>query len=153
LLFVGDGTLAHAVSGLEHEGIHHTGHLPNECVTDWLAAADLHLFASLVDVWGLVVSEAILNGTPTLCSIHAGCSDDVIGDGLDGWLFDPIDVDSWPHRLSVLLQSDDLAQLGARARISSRRFGIERMASGFRMAVQAVAGSAANQALETPKAG
>ncbi|MFT7534265.1 MAG: glycosyltransferase involved in cell wall biosynthesis [Hyphomicrobiaceae bacterium] len=143
LVFVGDGPLAHAVRGLEHEGIHHTGHVPTECVTDWLVAADLHLFASLVDVWGLVVSEAMLCGTPTLCSIHAGCSDDVIEDCVDGWLFDPINVNSWRHRLSGLLQNDDLAQFGARARISSRRFGIDRMASGFRMAVRAVAGRAA----------
>lgn len=153
LVFVGGGPLSHAVTDLENEGIFHVGHVAAEQVTDWFVAADLHLFASLVDVWGLVVSEAMLCGTPTLCSIHAGCSDDVIDDCVDGWLFDPTQVDSWRHRLSVLMQSDRLAEVGARARESAQRFSIARMASGFRMATLAVAGGAANTSRDAPRAG
>lgn len=153
LVFVGEGPLAAEVQGLEGEHVHHVGHVPTEQVTDWFVAADLHLFASLADVWGLVVTEAMLCGTPTLCSVHAGCSDDVIEDGVDGWLFDPTEIDSWRHRMSVLLQAGDLSSHGRRAQQSAGRFDVSRMAEGFRMAVRAVRADTARTPTDAPKAG
>lgn len=135
LVFVGDGPLASHVRGLEAEGIEHVGQVPPEVVTDWLLASDLHMFASLVDVWGLVVNEAMQCGTPSLCSIHAGCADDLIGHGENGWLFDPTDEHEWTRQLGELLQRSDLHEVGERARLAASRLRPEYMAEGFRDAV------------------
>ena len=37
-------------------------------------SADLLVFPTLEDVWGLVANEAILSGVPVLCSKYAGCA-------------------------------------------------------------------------------
>ncbi len=135
LLFLGDGPLAPVAQGLEGEGIHHLGQVPSREVPDYLRAASLQIFASLVDVWGLVVTEGMLCGTPALCSIHAGCAEDVIRHGIDGWLFDPMDPKAWCSQLHDLLTREDLAAAGNRARVSAQRFSIVAMARGFRGAV------------------
>jgi len=136
LVFVGDGPLADLVRGKDREHIHHVGRVPAEQVPDWLRAADLHLFASLGDVWGLVTNEAMLCGTPTMCSIHAGCADDAIRDGIDGWLFDPTDEADWVDKLGAVLARDDFDHIGERARRSAARFDVATMATAFRGAVR-----------------
>src|SRR5215813_1270055 len=37
-------------------------------------SADLLVFPTLEDVWGLVANEAVLSGIPVLCSKYAGCA-------------------------------------------------------------------------------
>ena len=41
-------------------------------------AADFFVFPTLEDVWGLVANEALWSGLPVLCSIYAGCVEDLI---------------------------------------------------------------------------
>ncbi len=50
-------------------------------------SADFLVLPTLVDMWGLVVNEALLSGLPVICSKYAGCSAD---------LLDPINVFN-PH--------------------------------------------------------
>jgi glycosyltransferase involved in cell wall biosynthesis len=138
LCFVGDGPLLPAVrdAARTHPGeIAHLPALPPSEMPALLAAADLHVFASLGDTWGLVVNESLACGVPVLCSRLAGCCDDVIAPGENGWLFDPTDVPGTVGALSAALASDELPQLGARASASAKRFGPEVMAAGLRRAV------------------
>lgn len=50
--------------------------------------ADIFVFPTLEDVWGMVVLEAMVFGKPILCSKWAGSSEMVI-EGENGYLFDP----------------------------------------------------------------
>ena len=54
------------------------------------ASADVFVFPTLEDVWGLVVNEALTAGLPVLCSVHAGCVEDLVP---GRWRFDPLDVE------------------------------------------------------------
>jgi glycosyltransferase involved in cell wall biosynthesis len=58
----------------------------------WYAAADVFVFPSLVDVWGLVVNEAMACGLPVLASKYAGASQELVGGDGVGALFDPADI-------------------------------------------------------------
>jgi glycosyltransferase involved in cell wall biosynthesis len=42
-------------------------------------SADVVVFPTLEDVWGLVANEAILSGVPVLCSRYAGCAPELFG--------------------------------------------------------------------------
>lgn len=46
-------------------------------------SADVLIFPTLSDVWGLVANEAVLSGLPVLCSRYAGCAPE---------LFDPVSI-------------------------------------------------------------
>ncbi|MCC6782673.1 MAG: glycosyltransferase family 4 protein [Planctomycetes bacterium] len=136
LVFVGDGPLAPLIETAEPAlGVVRIAGVPMADVPAYYASADLHVFPSLADAWGLTVQEAMLCGVPTLCSIHAGCADDLVRDGVDGLLFDPSSPASLLAGLAAALDRDDLATLGARAATAALAFTPERLAESFRVAV------------------
>jgi len=139
LLFVGDGPLAaevrNAATAMEPGAVIHASSVPAADVVDFYAAADLLVFPSLGDPWGLVVNEALTCGLPVVCSRLAGCADDLVRAGDNGWTFDPIDPGASVAVLAEALASSRLARLGERARETAKRFGPDVMANGLRRAI------------------
>jgi glycosyltransferase involved in cell wall biosynthesis len=139
LCFVGDGPLLPAVRDAARARPGEIAHLPTLPAAEMPAihaAADLHIFASLGDSWGLVVNEALACGVPVLCSRLAGCADDLIEPGRNGWLFDPTDMEGSVRALCTALACDALPRMGARARDTAKHFGPEAMAAGLRRAIE-----------------
>jgi glycosyltransferase involved in cell wall biosynthesis len=139
LLFVGDGPLrgeveAAAASAAPGE-IARIAALPAADLAPVYAAADLLVFPSLGDPWGLVVNEALAAGLPVLCSALAGCADDLIRDDENGWCCDPTDPAAFSRALAQALASPELARMGARGRDLAKRLSPEAMAAGLRRAV------------------
>ena len=56
-----------------------------------LAGAFVH--AATSEQWGLVVNEAMASGLPVLVSERCGCAPDLVSEGVNGFTFDPCDVD------------------------------------------------------------
>jgi glycosyltransferase involved in cell wall biosynthesis len=141
LLFVGDGPLAYEVGDAASEAppgeIVCVGAVASDAMPTFYAGADLLVFPSLGDPWGLVVNESLASGVPALCSKLAGCADDLIASGRNGWTFDPTDADEFERALSQALMHGDLTKLGDRARESIAPFTPEAMAAGLRRAVTA----------------
>lgn len=136
LVFVGDGPERAAAERLEATGIHAVGAVPPSHIPDWMAAADLHVFGSVADPWGLVVNEAMHCGTPTLCSVRAGCCDDLISDGQTGFVFDP--ARGAAHTADAMwnaMTTPSLTAIGSRARAHAAQFTPTRMAQGMAEAV------------------
>ncbi len=139
LLFVGSGPLA---SKVQSES---AGRPPGEIawmpavqpdeLAGFYAAARLLVFPTLSEPWGLVVNEAFACGRPVVCSVHAGCADDLVRAGENGWLADPTDPSAFTRTLEEALGSADLDRLGAQARRDVEPFGPEAMADGMRRAV------------------
>jgi len=139
LLFVGSGPCEAEIDRVRarHEpgAIVRLPAVQPEEVVDFYAAADLLVFPTLWEPWGLVVNEAFACGLPVLCSRLAGCADDLIEDGRNGWLFDPTRPDDFARALADALRCDDLRGKGDAARRRVADFGPERMARGLREAV------------------
>lgn len=62
-----------------------TGYVMHEKVKDYLENADVFVFPSLGDSFGLAAMEAMSYGLPVICSDHAGVSD-LIEDGINGFV-------------------------------------------------------------------
>ncbi len=75
--------------------IHWKGHCNNERLAETYAWADICVFPSLADEWGLVTVESLASGTPLLGSIYAQSVESLIHDGINGWTFRPDNSDEF----------------------------------------------------------
>ncbi len=66
---------------------------------DFFEAADVFVFPTLEDIWGMVVLEAMAFGKPILCSKWAGACE-LITTGDNGYVFDPYQ----PEQLAQMMQ-------------------------------------------------
>ncbi len=100
----GVGDRVHLVPGTPH-------------VERYYAAADLFVFPTFYDTFGLVAVEAMASGLPVVCSAAAGAAE-VIRDGEDGLIVpDPWDPDALAEPLRRLTADPDLRRrLGAAGR-------------------------------------
>ena len=69
---------------------------PQPALNEIYRAADVFVFPTLEDVWGLVVNEALWAGTPVLCSKYAGCAPELLPDSS---IFDPMAPESFDAAL------------------------------------------------------
>ncbi len=80
-------------------GIEHIEILPNQPqqkLNEILRSADVFVFPTLEDVWGLVVNEALWAGVPVLCSRYAGCAPEIVSEAN---IFDPMSPESFDAAL------------------------------------------------------
>jgi glycosyltransferase involved in cell wall biosynthesis len=69
--------------------------------------ADVFVFPSLEDIWGMVVLEAMAFNKPVVCSKWAGASE-LIVPGQNGWICDPHDPTAMAAMLRQSIESPEL---------------------------------------------
>lgn len=111
-----------------------------------LAAAFIH--PALQDQWGLAVNEAMAAGLPVLVSRRAGCAQDLVEEGRNGWLFDPASADEMADAMLRLhrLSPQERRCLGRCSQESIQGWGPERFAQSLWAAARV--GSAPRRPLE-----
>lgn len=67
----------------------------------YYAAADYLLMPTLEDNWSLVVPEAMSCKKPILCSKYNGCWPELVKNGVNGWVFDPLDPADFVRALAT----------------------------------------------------
>lgn len=78
--------------------------------------ADVFVFPTFEDVWGMVVPEAMVFGKPILCSKGAAASE-LIVEGENGYIFDPHDPQNLAESMRRFLDRPDLLEsMGERSR-------------------------------------
>ena len=70
------------------DNIHFYPVQPPKAMPSFYRSADVAIFPTMEDVWGLVANEAILSGVPVLCSRYAGCAAELFDSAC---IFDPAD--------------------------------------------------------------
>jgi len=127
LVILGDGELRPILEGLQAEyGV--TGKVllpgfkqyPELPVYYGLASAFIH--SSTTEQWGLVVNEAMASGLPVLVSNRCGCAPDLVQEGVNGYTFDPYDVDAMTGLMARIasVEVDRVAMGAASQEIISR---------------------------------
>jgi glycosyltransferase involved in cell wall biosynthesis len=112
--------------GLERQVIW-AGHVPDNDITAILSGANLLVYPSLYEGFGIPILEAMLCDVPVITS-DVSSMPEVSGDA--ALLVDPLDVRALTEALARLLTDPELRErLVRRGRIQRARFSYERMAS------------------------
>ncbi|MEG4958843.1 MULTISPECIES: glycosyltransferase [unclassified Microcoleus] len=78
--------------------------------------ADIFVFPTFEDVWGMVVPEAMVFGKPVLCS-NGAASCELIVSGENGYIFDPSGAKELADKMQIFLDNPDLIKsMGERSR-------------------------------------
>lgn len=119
LAIVGDGPyreeLVELFAGTK---THFVGYLKGEELSQAYASADMFVFPSALETFGLVVVEAMAAGLPVVSS-RVGGVPDVVKEGVNGYTFDSGDIDGLIAGVRAIVESPDRQQ---RMSIDARAF-------------------------------
>ena len=103
------------------------GRVPYDEVHKYYAAADVFILPTLLDNWSLVVPEAMACSLPVATSIYNGCHPELIIEGENGTVFDPLREESLLRALDYF-HHVNLRAHGARSAEIEREWSTERCA-------------------------
>jgi glycosyltransferase involved in cell wall biosynthesis len=89
------------------EAIRFINHPPQEDLVRLYSAADVFVFPSLFEGFGMPPLEAMACGAPVVCS-NAASLPEVVGDA--AITLDPLDIQGWADAIVTVLQDQDLSQ-------------------------------------------
>ena len=72
--------------------------------------ADIYVFPTLADEWGVVVNEALNAGLPILGSRYSQAVEELVKEGVNGWLFTPSDTQDIYAAIDRSLQTDSASR-------------------------------------------
>ena len=110
LLLLGDGperpALEHLIAEMQIDGVQFCGFQQIDVLPAYYAHAGAFVHPAHNDQWGLVVNEAMAAGLPVIVSNHAGCSTDLVQEGVNGFTFAPDDLTELTRLLRVMSSPD-----------------------------------------------
>jgi glycosyltransferase involved in cell wall biosynthesis len=112
VLVIGDGNLrVPFLNSLKGIGVDLTyaGFVAQDELPHYYSQAKLLLFTTRNDPWGVVANEALASGTPVITTPYAGVANDLVIDGMNGYVID-IDAVSWATKITDLLQNEPLLE-------------------------------------------
>lgn len=89
----------HVASGI----VTFTGIIPSQDVYKLQSRADIFVYPTHIDAFGLVIAEAMINGTVPVVTDLKGITDNLIEDGKNGFLLPQDNIDAFVDRISYLL--------------------------------------------------
>ena len=98
---------------------------PRDDIPGLLAAADVLVFPSRFDIFGMAVLEAMAAGVPAIVSRAAGASE-IITHGRDGWLVGSEDPEGVAEGLRLLSDPERRERMGREARQVAERHSMDR---------------------------
>jgi len=105
LLIMGDGeekkNLVELADANPH--IRFIGFQEKEEIPAWFNLADIFVFASRYDGWGLVINEALAANNAIICSNKVGAAEDVLIDNFNSYIFDSEDIDGLADKIKILI--------------------------------------------------
>jgi glycosyltransferase involved in cell wall biosynthesis len=144
LHIVGDGPerieLENLSKRLNLKKVYFWGYKQSSELPFFYSIADLLIFPSFDELWGLTINEAMACGLPVLCSNTSGAAEDLIRNGYNGFLIDPEDVKGMGEMVDSLLGKPEvIKKVGLRARkFIEQNTTLQHSAGGFLAAVKAV---------------
>lgn len=136
LVIAGDGPERRAIEeriaalGLT-QAVRLLGHLAYDQLPAAYGLAGVFVMPSKNETWSLVVNEAMAAGLPVLVSHSAGCSGELVEQGVNGYTFDPSDPNGLAQLLIRMATSADLVSMGRESQRIISLWGPSRFAEGL----------------------
>lgn len=115
LTIVGDGPESGKLSTIPAEGAIFAGAVDYDLIHQYYAQADVFVIPTLEDNWSLVVPEAMACGLPVACSCYNGCHPELVKEGVNGTVFNPLIQESIERALAYF-HLVDLKKMGEKSR-------------------------------------
>lgn len=101
---------------------HYLGAMPRVRLLEAMREADLFVFPSLAEGFGLVIGEAMAVGLPVLTTMNTG-GPELINDGREGWCIPAHDTGSLREHIERAYRNRDaLFEMGKRARLRAEQW-------------------------------
>lgn len=115
LVVMGDGPLRHELElyCLEKQlqgCVHFVGYQPYEMLPKVYGLSLGLILPSTLEPWGLVVNEALASKVPVLVSEKCGCAKDLVKNGVNGFVFDPLKHQTLSDILHQMSQDSSLGE-------------------------------------------
>lgn len=134
LTIIGDGPLRQELEKQAKQNIHFLGAINNKELPKYYKDADVFVLPSKSEPWGLVIEEALNNGTPVIVSSAVGCSDSIVSPYSSGIVFESGNKDSLKEAVLKMCDVDYYNRV--RQNVSSMDF-IERARGQVKAFIQA----------------
>jgi glycosyltransferase involved in cell wall biosynthesis len=136
LVFVGDGavrsTLQRRAAIINPGSIRFAGFAQREQLPAYYALAEVLVFPTHTDPWGLVVNEAMACGLPVISSSAAGCVADLVESGWNGRVVSARDIRQLASAMDELARDAELRSLmGKRSKERIRQYSPGAWAAGM----------------------
>jgi glycosyltransferase involved in cell wall biosynthesis len=136
LVLVGDGVarseLERRAVGISPGSVRFPGFAQREQLASFYGLAEVFVFPTYTDTWGLVVNEAMACSLPIICSEAAGCVADLVEDRWNGRVVGPRDPGQLASAMHELASHGELRSLmGQRSRERVRRYSPRACADGI----------------------
>jgi glycosyltransferase involved in cell wall biosynthesis len=120
LVVVGDGPERESLEALAdacrpHHRVQFRGTVSYEAVPCLMATADVLLFPSRHDGFGMVTMESLAAGRPVLASEAVMSAREYVRPGTNGWLLPVDDVPAWARRMESTIKNCDQLPAWSRA--------------------------------------
>jgi len=139
MLIIGDGPLLRNFIDKynNRNNIIFTGAIDYNDIYKFYAISDVFIIPTLEDNWSLVVPEAMACGLPIACSIYNGCYPELVQEGKNGILFDPLKENNILNALNFF-HHVDLKQFGKESQNIERQFNPNQTAKNIYSAVSSI---------------
>jgi glycosyltransferase involved in cell wall biosynthesis len=114
------------------EHVRFLGFVPEPEVDRYFALADVFVFPSILETFGVVLAQAMAAGVPVVAA-DSSAVPEVVRHGVTGLLAAPLDVEAMTRNIALLLQDAELrTRLGQQARqIAERCYDWDKVASQY----------------------
>lgn len=106
--------------------------IPDELYREY-ALADVFIFPTLEDEWGVVLHEAAAAKLPIISSIYAGATKEFVSDGLNGYIFDPLDANQIYNAIKKIIETPkiELINMGSKSYNLAKHIDVDFTASNM----------------------
>jgi glycosyltransferase involved in cell wall biosynthesis len=137
LVILGDGPERLSLNGLIGDlGLHDRVQMPGfqsyDLLPYYYGLASFFVHVSTVEQWGLVVNEAMAAGLPVIVSRACGSAQELVTDGVNGYLVDPLDQKTLAQQIEGLAADEMIRrEMSGAAQRAVLDYGPERFAAGL----------------------
>ena len=117
IIVAGQGVLGKELQNIykNEKSIKFVGQVSYDHIAEYLAIADISVMPTLEDNWSLVVPEAMACSKPVATPPYNGCHIELIEEGKNGYVFDPLEKSSIVKMLAAF-HNANLSNMGKRSK-------------------------------------